>query len=90
MLSGQRSTRGPEGDTRAEPRVREAYLAATAGSRPRDAAPPPAPPQRPVEGECSICFDDLKVSGRPRARGGLVKIRHLLCHTAYSSGSAAL
>lgn len=67
VLSGQRSGREVGPATEADPRLRAAYLAATAGSRARTATPAastadaPARPQRPIEGDCPICFDELAV-----------------------------
>lgn len=67
VLSGQRSARGVGPATEADPRLRAAYLAATAGSRAHTATPAaraaeaPAQPQRPIEGDCPICYDELAV-----------------------------
>lgn len=76
----------------ADPRLQEAFRAATAGSRPAAAASP-ALPQRPLEGDCPICYDELTVSllwwlwictiSAPPGTPALLHCRHILIGSAF-------
>ncbi len=99
MLSGQRSMRAVPGAEPADPRLQEAFRAATAGSRPAAAASP-ALPQRPLEGDCPICYDELTVSllwwlwictiSAPPGTPALLHCRHILIGTAFEKNMQIL
>jgi hypothetical protein len=60
VLSGELSTRAEE-DVLAERSVRDAYRRATEGG---NASPSTAGIQRPIEGDCPVCYDEMKPSTR--------------------------
>lgn len=62
VLSGNSSTRDLDGGTFASESLQSAYRAAS-GLPSKSEASPSQQPERPVEGECPICFDDLTDGG---------------------------
>lgn len=70
MLSGQLSTRAEE-DVLAERSVRDAYRRATEGGTISDSM---AGKQRPIEGDCPVCYDEMKPSTSKKVRHSNVSL----------------